>query len=61
MKSLWIAGTSRLNIYQDRNKHTNIHTYIHSKVTEWMHSDRRHVGQPRKRWTRPTAIKMEQA
>ena len=39
-----------------RLKHAHI-----PQVTEWTHSDRRNVGQPRKRWNRPKAIKMEQA
>jgi hypothetical protein len=30
-------------------------------LNEWTNFDRRHVGQPTKRWNRPTAIKMEQA
>jgi hypothetical protein len=72
MKALWIVGTRRLNIYRDKKKsmcaHTHMrararaHTHTHiPQIIEWMHSDRRHVGEPRKRWNRPTAIKMEQS
>jgi hypothetical protein len=45
----------KLSQHLSRMKHMHI-----PQVTEWTHCDRRHVGQPRKRWNRPTAIKMEE-